>query len=201
MNSTSNSAKTSAENMIFCGGFGTIGGTIWGTIFSPLSPRNTNTKEHQHPSIHWLISIGVGLFPPTRINYQILPQRSCPFSPPLPPSPPLPRRPSCRGRHPRCCRGRRCPRCPRCPCPPSCPSRPCPSRRRPCRPRPHHPHYCPRPPPPPYYPCELWSHVTTTVMILTKNSNQADFFFLSQMPIRGTISAPARKKYLKIVPK
>jgi hypothetical protein len=43
------SAKTSAKNMIYCGGFGTIGGAIRGTIFFPLSPRNINTKEHQHP--------------------------------------------------------------------------------------------------------------------------------------------------------
>jgi hypothetical protein len=31
-NSTSDSAKTSTKNHIFCGGFGTIGGTIRGTI-------------------------------------------------------------------------------------------------------------------------------------------------------------------------
>ncbi len=32
LNSTSNSANTSTKNHVFCGGFGTIGGTIRGTI-------------------------------------------------------------------------------------------------------------------------------------------------------------------------
>ncbi len=170
-NSTSNSAKTSAKNMFFCGGFGTIGGTIRGTIFFPSSPRNTNTKEHQYPSVHLLISIViVGLFPPTPINYQNSPQHSCPLSLPSLPLSPLPRRPSCRSHCPRCRCGCRCPCCPCCPC---CPSRPS----RPCRPCPCHPCYHPCPPPPPYYSCELWSHVTTTVMISTKNSTQADFSF------------------------
>jgi hypothetical protein len=36
-------------------------------------------------------------------------------------------------------------------------------------------------------------HMTTTVMVSTKNSTQAVFFFLSQRPFQGTISAPARK--------
>ncbi len=183
-------------NMIFCGGFGTIRGTIWGTIFFPLSPRNTNTKEHQHPLIHRSILIVVGLFPPTPINYKNLPRRSCPLLPPSLPSPPLPQSPPCPGHRPHCCCGHCCPCCPRCLCRPRCPSRPsrpCPSRRRPRRPRPRRPCYCPHPPPPPYYPCELWSHVTTPVMISTKNSTQAGFFFLSQRPFRGTISAPTRK--------
>jgi hypothetical protein len=63
-NSTTDSAETLAKNMIFCGGFGTIGGTIRGTIYFPSSPRNTNTKEHQHPLINQSISIVVGLFIP-----------------------------------------------------------------------------------------------------------------------------------------
>ncbi len=36
-------------------------------------------------------------------------------------------------------------------------------------------------------------HMSTPVMISTKNSTQADFFFLSQRQFRGTISTPARK--------
>ncbi len=103
-----------------------------GNIFLPLSPSNTNTKEHQHPLINRSISIVVGPFPPTPINYQNLPLRSCPLLPPLPPLPPLPRRPSHCGRCqcPRhCCR---CPCCPHCPHCPSRPSRPCPSRCHPC---------------------------------------------------------------------
>jgi hypothetical protein len=156
------------------------------------------TKEHQHqrtptpinPSININCSRSIS---PTPINYQNLPRRSCPLSLPSPPLPPLPRCPSRCGRRPYCRRGHCCPCCPHCSRRPSHPSRPRPSCCHPHHPFPRCPCYCPRPPPPPNYPCELWSHVTTPVMISTKNSTQADFFFLSQRPFWGTISAPARK--------
>jgi hypothetical protein len=105
------------------------------------TPRNTNTHQSIDP-----------------YRYQNLPRCSCPLSPPSPPSPPLlplPRRPSRHGHCQHLCRGRRCPRCPHRPCRPSHPSHPRPSRCCPRRPCPCHLCYCPRPPPPPYYPCEL----------------------------------------------
>ncbi len=84
--------------------------------FFPLSRRNTNTEEHQHSSIHQLISF-VTSFPP-RPSSMSLPWPSSP--PPTSPSLLLPSPSPCPSRprhpchsHPRCPHRPHCPHCPR----------------------------------------------------------------------------------------
>ncbi len=58
-NSSSDSAETSVKNMIFVE-VSALLEVLFKVLFFPSSPRNTNTEEHQHPSIHRLIPIVVG---------------------------------------------------------------------------------------------------------------------------------------------